>query len=114
DKRLPQVVGELAYEDLLDAGVRIHRYERSMLHAKIMTIDGQLANVGSANLNSRSLRHDEECDLVIFDPELTRQLDDDLAEDLSRSRQIDASEWEERSVIQRVQEKVADAIDGFV
>ncbi|MEX1178123.1 MAG: phospholipase D-like domain-containing protein [Nitriliruptor sp.] len=114
DKRLPQVVGELAYEDLLDAGVTIHRYERSMLHAKILTVDGQLANVGSANLNSRSLRHDEECDLVVFDPEITRELDEDFAEDLRSSRPVDRSDWEERGVMQRVQERVADAIDGFV
>lgn len=114
DKRLPQVVGEIAYADLLDAGVRINRYERSMLHAKILTVDGVLANVGSANINSRSLRHDEECDLVIFDAAFTEQLDADLASDLLVSRRVDADEWAERSVAQRVQEAVVDAIDGFV
>jgi cardiolipin synthase A/B len=114
DKRLPQVVGELAYEDLLDAGVRIHRYEHSMLHAKVLTVDGVLGNVGSANVNSRSLRHDEECDLVVFDAEFTSILDDDFAEDLQHSRRVDASEWEERGVVQKVQEKVVDAIDGLV
>jgi cardiolipin synthase A/B len=114
DKRLPQVVGELAYEQLLDAGVAIHRYERSMLHAKVLTVDGVLANVGSANLNSRSLRHDEECDLVIFDGALARQLDDDLEQDLRHSAPVEPGEWEDRGLVQRVQETVADAIDGFV
>jgi cardiolipin synthase A/B len=114
DKRLPQVVGELAYEKLLEAGVRIHRYERTMLHAKVLTVDGVLANVGSANINSRSLRHDEECDLVVFDPELARQLDDDLEEDLRSSRRVDAAEWADRGVVQRVQERVVDAFDGLV
>jgi cardiolipin synthase A/B len=114
DKRLPQVVGELAYEQLLDAGVVIHRYERSMLHAKVLTVDGVLANVGSANINSRSLRHDEECDLVVFDPDFTRQLDEDLEEDLRHSVPVDPSDWADRGLVQRFQETVADAIDGFV
>jgi cardiolipin synthase A/B len=114
DKRLPQVVGEIAYQDLLDAGVRIFRYERSMLHAKVLTVDGVLSNVGSANINSRSLRHDEECDLVVYDPELTAELDRDLAADLLLSRRVEADEWADRSLVQRAQEKVADAIDGFV
>jgi cardiolipin synthase A/B len=114
DKRLPQVVGEMAYDDLLDAGVRIFRYERSMLHAKVLTVDGVISNVGSANVNSRSLRHDEECDLVVFDPELTDLLDRDFASDLLVSRLVDTAEWADRGVVQRVQEKVVDAIDGFV
>jgi cardiolipin synthase A/B len=114
DKRLPQVVGEIAYEELLEAGVEVYRYERSMLHAKVLTVDGVLANVGSANINSRSLRHDEECDLVVFDPELTRQLDEDLEEDLRHSVPVDPAEWADRGFVQRVQETVADAIDGMV
>jgi cardiolipin synthase A/B len=114
DKRLPQVVGEMAYDDLMEAGVRIHRYERSMLHAKVLTVDGVLSNVGSANVNSRSLRHDEECDLVVFDPELTAVLDRDFADDLLVSSRVDPEEWADRGVVQRVQERVADAIDGFV
>ena len=108
------MVGEIAYQDLLDAGVRIFRYERSMLHAKVLTVDGVLSNVGSANINSRSLRHDEECDLVVYDPELTAELDRDLAADLLLSRRVEADEWADRSLVQRAQEKVADAIDGFV
>jgi cardiolipin synthase A/B len=114
DKRLPQVVGELAYDDLLDAGVRIWRYERSMLHAKVLTVDGVIANVGSANVNSRSLRHDEEIDLVVFDAELTRQLDADFEADRLLARRVDRDEWADRGLGQRVQEKVVDVIDDLV
>jgi cardiolipin synthase A/B len=114
DKRLPQLVGELAYDDLLDAGVRIWRYERSMLHAKILTVDGVLANVGSANINSRSLQHDEELDLVVFDAAFTAELDEDFRTDLLSAQRVDRSEWEDRGLAQRMQEKVVDAIDGFV
>ena len=46
-----------------------------MLHAKIMTVDGIVANVGSANLNARSTTLDEEINIVAIDPELTEILD---------------------------------------
>ena len=38
----------------LECGVRIWNFQPSMLHAKVMTVDGRIANIGSANLNSRS------------------------------------------------------------
>ena len=54
DKRFVQVASEGAYAALLDAGVRIWNFQPAMLHTKIMTVDGILSNVGSANLNARS------------------------------------------------------------
>ena len=41
-----------------------------MLHAKVMTVDGIVANIGSANLNARSMALDEEINVVAIDPEL--------------------------------------------
>ena len=59
-----------------------------MLHAKIVTIDGVLANIGSANPNSRSTQLDEEIDLVALDPDVVRVLDAQFDEDLERSEEI--------------------------
>jgi cardiolipin synthase A/B len=114
DKRLPQLAGELRYEPLLDAGVRVHRYEPTMLHAKILTVDGVVSNVGSANFNSRSMGLDEEVDLVVFDPELTGQLDADFDEDLTRSVAVDPEEWRDRGIIQRAAESVVERIEKLV
>ena len=78
-----------------------------MLHAKIVTIDGVLANIGSANLNSRSTELDEEINLVAFDPDVVRVLDAQFDEDLERSEEIVAGRWEHRPVAQRVLERAA-------
>ena len=43
-----------------------------MLHAKVMTVDGHIANVGSANLNSRSMALDEEINMVVLDDDVAR------------------------------------------
>ena len=68
DKRFVQLASEGAYEPLLECGVKIWNYQTSMLHAKIMTVDGVVANVGSANVNSRSTELDEEVNLVDLRP----------------------------------------------
>ena len=88
DKRFVQLAGESSYERLLDHGVRIWHFQPSMLHAKIMTVDGIIANIGSANLNARSTELDEEINLVAFDPELVRVLDRQFDDDLERSEAI--------------------------
>ena len=54
DKRFVQLASEATYATLLDAGVKIWTFQPSMLHTKIMTVDGIVSNVGSANLNARS------------------------------------------------------------
>jgi cardiolipin synthase A/B len=97
DKRFVQLAGQSAYGPLLAHGVRIWHFQPSMLHAKIMTVDGRVANVGSANLNARSTELDEEINLVALDRPLARILDDQFDEDLERSEEIDPGRWEERS-----------------
>jgi cardiolipin synthase A/B len=107
DKRFVQLAGEAAYERLLECGVKIWNFQTSMLHAKIMTVDGVVANVGSANLNARSKELDEEINLVAFDPELVRVLDDQFDEDLERSEAVEPGRWRKRSVPRRVVQRAA-------
>jgi cardiolipin synthase len=107
DKRFVQLAGESSYARLLESGVRIWHFQPSMLHAKVMTIDGVVANIGSANLNARSTRLDEEINLVAFDPELVRVLDAQFDEDLERSEEIVAGRWGRRPLPQRAYERAA-------
>lgn len=106
DKRFVQLAGEGAYETLLDHGIRIWNFQTSMLHAKVMTVDGVVANIGSANFNSRSTELDEEINLVAVDPELVAILDAQFEEDLKASVQIEKGRWERRSATQRAFERI--------
>jgi cardiolipin synthase A/B len=109
DKRFVQLAGESAYERLLACGVRIWRFQPSMLHAKVMTVDGVVANIGSANLNARSTELDEEINLVALDPELVGVLDRQFDEDLERSQAVTPGRWADRSAGQRLFERAAGA-----
>ena len=110
DKRVAQLASESIYADLISAGVRIWNFQPSMLHTKIMVVDGAAALIGSSNVNRRSLDHDEEVALVVIDPASVDLLDRQFLEDLERSQQINLSRWENRSATQRTFEALTATI----
>jgi cardiolipin synthase len=66
------------YHRLLDAGVDIHEYAPSALHAKVAVVDGRWATVGSTNLDPLSLLLAREANIVTTDAAFTRALRDRL------------------------------------
>ncbi len=66
---------------LLKHGAHIYLYKGKFHHSKIMMIDGQVSMVGSANLNSRSLKWDYEASSFIFSEEVTQQLNQIFEDD---------------------------------
>ncbi len=62
------------YRDLLDAGVQIHEYTRSFLHAKVAVVDDSWATVGSSNIDPVSLLLAREANVVVRDRTFVREL----------------------------------------
>ncbi|MCK1797756.1 phospholipase D-like domain-containing protein [Streptomyces sp. XM4193] len=114
DKRVSQLGGRRSYEDLLDAGVRIAEYQPTMLHAKILTIDGIVSLVGSTNFNRRSLEHDEEVMLAVVDETFTATLDEHYAEDWQGGDLITPGRWKRRPVRNRLGEAAVRPIRRFL
>lgn len=79
-------------------GARVHLYTEGFHHSKVMTVDGKLATIGSANLNSRSLRYDYETNAFIFDANVTAKLDSIYTDDKKASIPLDRSYWRKRSL----------------
>ncbi|MER5871415.1 phospholipase D-like domain-containing protein [Streptomyces sp. NPDC002044] len=104
DKRVCQLAGQHHYEALTACGVKIHQYQPTMMHAKIVTMDGVVSLIGSTNFNRRSLDHDEEVMLAVMDAEFTATLDAHYDEDLRASDPIRPGRWKRRSVLQRARE----------
>jgi cardiolipin synthase len=104
DKRVCQLASEATYARLVDCGVHVWNFQPSMMHAKVMTVDGCAAVVGSSNFNRRSLDHDEEVVLVSLNESVTATLDAHLDDDFERSVQIDLTRWRERSAPQKALE----------
>lgn len=104
DARVSREAGDDRVRELLEAGVRCYRYEPTMFHVKVVLVDDDLAIVGSANFNQRSMRWDDEICLVALDRDLVAQLDADAFDDLARSRELRLEEWKRRPWWKRVWE----------
>lgn len=104
DSRLSQLAGHAHIARLLDSGVKIWHYERTMLHTKTITVDGETACVGSANLNHRSASKDEECCVIALCKDTARTLDRHFDEDCEAAEAYDLQSWETRGVFVRMQE----------
>ena len=62
------------YRRLLEAGCIIHEFDEGLLHAKTLTIDGEISMVGSSNLDLRSFDLNYENNILIHDAALTRDI----------------------------------------
>ena len=76
------------YADLLRAGVKVYEYEGGLLHAKSLTIDGELTLIGSANMDRRSFDLNYENNILFYDPALTGEVRRRQQEYLARSHRI--------------------------
>jgi cardiolipin synthase len=72
-----------------------------------MVVDSKWATVGSTNLDRRSFELNEELNLVVYDAEVARRLEQVFAEDLRQSRRVDYEDWRQRGVITRILETLS-------
>jgi cardiolipin synthase len=106
DKRVSQLAAQRHFPALLDCGVEIWRYQPTMLHAKVITVDGAVACIGSPNVNTRSMRKDDEVACVVLDADVVHHLDDHFDHDLTRAERLTPERWQERSTLARAGERV--------
>ena len=86
-----------AVQKLMKKGANIYLYNGGFHHSKIMMVDDLFCTVGTANLNSRSLRYDYETNAFIFDKQFTRQLNNVFEEDILHCTQLTPEMWKKTS-----------------
>lgn len=94
------------FATLLHGGVTIWLYRESMVHAKTATIDGRWSTVGTANIDRLSLLGNHEVNLELFSDEQAAHMEEVFARDLSHCRQLHLDDWQARSVLARVGERI--------
>jgi len=90
------------YGELLRRGIEVFEYERGMIHAKIMVVDGRYAVVGSTNFDSRSFELNDEVNLALFDAEVAARLARDFEQDLLKARRVTLEDWQRRPLTERL------------
>ena len=88
--------GQANYEYLIAAGVKIYEYQRTILHAKLITVDRSWATIGSANFDNRSLVLNDELNVSMADPMIVEQLDMQFWKDIKHSSHIGIAQWQKR------------------
>lgn len=86
---------------LLESGATVRRFQPSMLHAKIIRIDDDIACVGSPNFNQRSRKKDFEVAALIIDREIARLLDQQYDEDIQRSDELKPEDVKHPNLLRR-------------
>ncbi|WP_137177362.1 cardiolipin synthase [Roseomonas sp. AR75] len=80
------------YAGLLGAGVRILEFGGGLLHAKTLCVDGEVALIGSANMDRRSFDLNYENNILLYDPASTRALRDRQERWIAQSRPVRAAD----------------------
>ncbi|GGG14737.1 phospholipase D-like domain-containing protein [Paenibacillus abyssi] len=107
---IPKIVGPASrtyYGELLEAGVHIYMYDKGMLHAKIMVIDSEISEVGSANYDIRSYRLNYEVCQLLYSAGVAQELTVQFERDLTHSTPLRMEELLQRSRSQRILEQAA-------
>ena len=90
------------YGAFLDAGIEIHEYHKSFLHAKVAVVDGCWATVGSSNIDPFSLLLAREANVVIEDTEFAGQLRASLIKAMSTgAKHLAPQDWKRQHILAR-------------
>ncbi len=96
------------YAELLRAGVKVYLYKKPiLLHAKHMTIDDDIAIIGSSNMDIRSFVLDLECVLVTYTPSVVSDLKKVQAKNLKRATLLTATTWSQRKFMDKFRDSIA-------
>ena len=98
DNPMVQHAGHRNFEKLLKCGVRLFEYPHTLLHQKVMTVDGVWSAVGSSNFDDRSFDTNDEITLGIQDAGIAQQLDAIFEKYVARCKEIELKAWQQRGL----------------
>lgn len=105
DSDTVRLASRAQWGDLLLAGVEIHEYQPTMMHNKLLIVDGLMVSVGSTNFDVRSFRLNDEASLNVYDAgfaaRMTKVFEDDLKQTVLYTHEM----WERRPLKEKLVEK---------
>ncbi|WP_238650362.1 cardiolipin synthase [Paenibacillus piscarius] len=93
--------------DLLNYGAKILLYENGFLHAKTIVADGEVASVGTMNIDSRSFRLNFEVNAIIYDRQIAEQLEDIFLNDVRLCSELTPERYAQRSLVIKLKEGIS-------
>jgi cardiolipin synthase len=102
------------YDELLESGVRIYLYRPHFLHAKHLSVDDDVALIGSSNIDIRSFALNAEVSLMVYDAGVMQQLRAIHDRYFANSNLLTREVWDQRGVIARTSQNIARLADSLL
>lgn len=107
DKWLPFLASHSYFLSLLEVGVKIYEYEKGFLHSKLLIVDGEVATVGTANMDMRSFHLNFEVNVLLVQNDSIAKIVKDFERDLLSTKQIKRKAFMKKKVVVRFMESAA-------
>ncbi len=105
DSETVRLASKAHWGELLKAGVEVYEYQPTMMHNKVLIVDGLLVSVGSTNFDVRSFRLNDEASLNIYDRDFAARMTQVFEEDLKPTVRYTYQTWQQRPWKEKFMEK---------
>ena len=102
DQKWVRLASRRMWGELLEAGVRIHEYCKTMTHAKVLLVDGIWSVLGTTNIDNRSFEHNDEVNVAMLDRVVAARLTEDYERDVADSDEVTLTRWRRRPLWEKV------------
>lgn len=107
DKRIVFHASRSYFPELLDAGVKVYEYQKGFMHSKMIIVDGELASIGTSNMDMRSFHLNFEVNAFLYRTRSTEKLVTEFMNDIKDSKEIDISTFKQRHLGLRLLESTS-------
>ena len=107
DVPIVQIASRHLFRRLLRGGVRLHELGGPVLHAKAAVVDGRWSIISSYNLDTRSILHNLEAGIVVFDQHFGQELRRTLTDLRDRAREVTLADVAKRGPLERLASWIA-------
>lgn len=111
------LVQEASYpylRELLEKGANVHQFKNGFYHAKVLLVDDEVCDLGTANFDNRSFFLNQEINCFIYDPAMIDKVKAILKEDLNDSEKITKEDLESLGFFTTIKEWLAKPIVHFL
>jgi len=105
DSETVRLSSKASWGGLIEEGIEIHEYQPTMIHVKLLIVDGELASLGSTNFDIRSFRLNDEASLNVYDRTFAARMTEVFEQDLEQAIQYSHGMWENRPLHEKLAEK---------
>ena len=100
--------------ELLEAGVKIYLFKNGFNHSKVISIDGEMSIVGSANMDVRSFEHNFEVMAVIYNKECAKTIENKFIYDTRFCNAVSIAKWGKRGKREKIKESFARLLSALL